>query len=179
MLPSQMILTALCFILSVFFDDIDGKFARATGQTSFFGAGLDLVIDLLNHTLGLILFGLVLGARTGSLVPFLVLCPFAFFMGALHINALARTFTPTPGEKEDDPACFGSAWRTFCDARGLVYNPYSLYEVYLLIVLVGPWLERPAVFFAGVIAVFFLLCVIRRVMLVRAASRTGQEGVAC
>ena len=174
--PQQVSWTVLCFFLSVFFDDIDGKFARETKDTSTFGEITDQIIDMLNHSVGLILLGLLFSLRIGSLFPFFVLCPYAFFMGAFHINIIAQILMKKP-EADGNAISTGEKWRKFCDARGLIYNPFTLYEVYLLIVLVAPWFKDPSLFLLGVIALFVLTCIYRRILIIQASGKKPEREI--
>lgn len=66
LVPGFHALGALCFMLAVFSDHLDGELARQTGKTSRFGHLYDFVVGGLNYTLLFACMGIGLTAQEGT-----------------------------------------------------------------------------------------------------------------
>lgn len=84
----QWVLTALILILGTLFDGLDGTLARATGQTSNFGAFLDSTMDRAGEAV--IYAGIAAGAAVNGKTEVIGLATLALGLGSLVSYVRAR-----------------------------------------------------------------------------------------
>ena len=84
----QWVLTALILIFGTLFDGLDGTLARATGQTSNFGAFLDSTMDRAGEAV--IYAGIAAGAAVNGMTEVIGLATLALGLGSLVSYVRAR-----------------------------------------------------------------------------------------
>ena len=72
---SLSIYCSIGFFLSFLLDSTDGKLARIRGEGSKFGGLLDAIVDMLCHSLGLLIVAIGLCNKTGNYIPFFITYP--------------------------------------------------------------------------------------------------------
>jgi len=168
-LPGQNLYYTLGFIFSAILDDVDGKLARLRKETSTLGELADAFFDMWAHGLGLSLVGLAMSLNSQSIFPFLIILPYALYMGnyhATHMTQILKGIRPSGKriiEKTD--------WQKFCDRRGLCYDIYTHSEIiFISILLIGINLKSPSLFLFLAIYLKFLPQLISRLV-----DRNGQS----
>jgi len=90
--PSLSIYCSIGFFFSFLLDSTDGKLARIRGEGSKFGGLLDAIIDLLCHSLGLVIVAIGLCDKTGNLIPFFIFIPYLYYLGYSHIRDILNIY---------------------------------------------------------------------------------------
>ena len=86
--PNYNYLCSIGFFISYLLDSTDGKLARIRGMKNKSGAILDSTIDLLCHSVGLLIVCLALNKHVGSHTPLIILLPYVAFLTYAHIRDL-------------------------------------------------------------------------------------------
>ena len=142
--PSLSIYCSVGFFFSFLLDSTDGKLARIRGEGSKFGGLLDATIDLLCHSLGLVIVAIGLCNQTGSLIPFFIFIPYLYYLGYSHIRDIVNILYDKPKNKLIPPKNW---WQSFCFRKGLSSYIYNDWEViYVCILMISINLDEPILF---------------------------------
>ena len=86
--PNYSYLCSIGFFFSYLLDSIFGKLARIRGKENKSGAILDCTIDLLCHSVGLLIVCLALNKHVESYAPLIILLPYVAFLTYAHTRDL-------------------------------------------------------------------------------------------
>lgn len=153
--PSLSIYCSVGFFFSFLLDSTDGKLARIRSEGSKFGGLLDAIIDLLCHSLGLVIVAIGLCNETGSLIPFFIFIPYLYYLGYSHIRDVVNILYDRPKNKSIAPKNW---WQSFCFRNGLSSYIYNDWEViYVCILMISINLDEPILFlFASIYLNLFI-----------------------
>lgn len=164
--PDKNIYYTIGFFISLVFDAIDGKLARIIKKNSDFGAIVDAFFDLLKHGLGLPLIGLILSLKNNNVFPCLIILPFSFYIGYVHIKCIKRMMYDNSLKKKLENIK-RTKWQIFCEKRGLKYTIYSNVEIiYVSILLIGINLKNPNLFLFLSIYLSFIPIIWRKIRII-------------
>ena len=144
--PNYSLFCSVGFFSSFLLDSTDGKLARIRGEGSKFGALLDAKLDLLVHSIGLLIVGLAISKHINNVIPVIIMLPYIFYLTNSHLKGIriilkkGKLFShkyPIPKNK----------WDKFCFKHGLSQFPYDDWEVtYICILIVSINLQDPILF---------------------------------
>jgi len=130
--PSKSLICSLGFFLSYLLDSSDGNLARIRGIKTIFGGLLDAIIDLLCHTIGLIIVAVAICLKINSILPIFIMLPYIYYLGFTHIKDIENLIYPNDSINNNRKE---SKWRKFCYKNGLSTYIYNDWEVIYICIL--------------------------------------------
>ena len=152
--PQLSLYCSIGFFISFLLDSTDGKLARIRGGGTKFGAMLDAVIDLLCHSLGLVIVAIGLCNKVGNAIPLFIFMPYLYYLGYSHLKDINNIVNDNKKMK----IIAKNNWQKFCYKHGLssfIYNDWEVIYVCILIVSIN--MQDPISFlFISIYSNFFI-----------------------
>jgi len=144
--PNYSLFCSVGFFSSFLLDSTDGKLARIRGEGSKSGALLDARLDLLAHSIGLLIVGLAISKHINNVIPVIIMFPYIFYLTHSHLKCI-RIILKKGKWYSHKSLIPKNKWEKFCWKRGLSQYPYNDWEViYICILIISINLQDPILF---------------------------------